>query len=323
MRKFTVVCFDLCTVTAGAGITFCFLWRTKFASLDQNPYLNVFKDSQRVQHFQIQHVNRVKERFYCNLLSLTGICSLSPSLKEQRTFLDFPLPSFVTPLPLPPHPSLPRRLLRQLDAALSFHSRELTLRKDLADPQGECRALGRLAAVHMALGDYTTTFQCYEAQLGLAQGLRDARLEAEVHGNMGITKMNMAMFEEAIGYFEQQLAMLQQLSGSEGMLDRGRAYGSLADCYDALGDYEEAIQYCEKYLTVAQSLNHVQDQEKAYRGLGNAHRSVAAGGRKTSKTCSLFGGVLAVLGTSTLLPDLFLLNIIVFLFPFCSPTERG
>ncbi|PWA26519.1 hypothetical protein CCH79_00001228 [Gambusia affinis] len=168
------------------------------------------------------------------------------------------------------------RLLRQLDAALSFHSRELTLRKDLADPQGECRALGRLAAVHMALGDYTTTFQCYEAQLGLAQGLRDPRLEAQVHGNMGITKMNMAVFEEAIGYFEQQLAMLQQLSGSEGMLDRGRAYGSLADCYDALGDYEEAILYYEKYLTVAQSLNHVQDQEKAYRGLGNAHRSTGS-----------------------------------------------
>ncbi|MEQ2180648.1 hypothetical protein GOODEAATRI_003329 [Goodea atripinnis] len=162
------------------------------------------------------------------------------------------------------------------EESLSFHSQELTLRKDLADPQGECRALGHLAAVHMAQGDYTTTFQCYETQLGLAQGLRDARLEAQVHGNMGITKMNMGAFEEAIGYFEQQLAMLQQLSGSEGMLDRGRAYGNLADCYDALGDYEEAIQYYEKYLTVAQSLNHVQDQEKAYRGLGNAHRSMGS-----------------------------------------------
>ncbi|XP_069556867.1 tetratricopeptide repeat protein 28 isoform X1 [Brachyistius frenatus] len=166
------------------------------------------------------------------------------------------------------------RLLRQLDAALSFHSRELTLRKDLGDRQGECRALGHLAAVHMSLGDYATTFQCYEAQLGLAQGLRDARLEAQVHGNMGITKLNMGVFEEAIGYFEQQLAMLQQLSGTESMLDRGRAYGNLADCYDALGDYEEAIECYEKYLTVAQSLNHVQDQEKAYRGLGNAHRSM-------------------------------------------------
>lgn len=155
---------------------------------------------------------------------------------------------------------------------MSFHSQELTLRKDTRDQQGECRALGHLAAVHMALGDYSTTFQCYEAQLSLAQGLRDTRLEAQVHGNMGITKLNMGVFEEAIGYFEQQLAMLQQLSGTESLLDRGRAYGNLADCYDALGDYEEAIQYYEKYLTTAQSLNHIQDQEKAYRGLGNAHR---------------------------------------------------
>uniref|UniRef100_A0A3Q0SLR9 Tetratricopeptide repeat protein 28 n=1 Tax=Amphilophus citrinellus TaxID=61819 RepID=A0A3Q0SLR9_AMPCI len=168
------------------------------------------------------------------------------------------------------------RLLRQLDTALSFHSQELTIRKDLGDQQGECCALGHLAAVHMALGDYATTFQCYETQLGLAQGLRDARLEAQVHGNMGITKMNMGLFEDAIGYFEQQLAMLQQLNGIESMLDRGRAYGNLADCYDVLGDYEEAIQYYEKYLTVAQSLNHVQDQERAYRGLGNAHRSMGS-----------------------------------------------
>lgn len=172
-------------------------------------------------------------------------------------------------------PTLPLsfcRLLRQFDTALSFHSQELTLRKDTRDQQGECRALGHLAAVHMALGDYATTFQCYEAQLSLAQGLRDTRLEAQVHGNMGITKLNMGVFEEAIGYFEQQLAMLQQLSGTESLLDRGRAYGNLADCYDALGDYEEAIQYYEKYLTTAQSLNNIQDQEKAYRGLGNAHR---------------------------------------------------
>lgn len=135
----------------------------------------------------------------------------------------------------------------------------------------------------MALGDFSTTFQCYEAQLSLAQGLRDTRLEAQVHGNMGITKLNMGVFEEAIGYFEQQLAMLQQLSGTESLLDRGRAYGNLADCYDALGDYEEAIQYYEKYLTTAQSLNHIQDQEKAYRGLGNAHRYGANPGNRRKR----------------------------------------
>ncbi len=77
-------------------------------------------------------------------------------------------------------------------------------------------------------------FKCYEEQLELGQRLKDPSIEAQVYGNMGITKMNMGVMEEAIGYFEQQLAMLQQLSGNEAVLDRGRAYGNLGDCYDSL-----------------------------------------------------------------------------------------
>ncbi|KAL0965743.1 hypothetical protein UPYG_G00285140 [Umbra pygmaea] len=168
------------------------------------------------------------------------------------------------------------RLLCQYDLALNFHQQELSVRTSLDDQRGQCSALGRLAAVHMALTDYPTAFQCYQAQLTLAQGLRDASIEAQVQGNMGITKMNMGVLEEAIGYFEQQLAMLEQLSGAECVLDKGRAYGNLADCYDSLGDFEEAIKYYEMSLTVAQSLSHVKDQERAYRGLGNAHRSLGS-----------------------------------------------
>ncbi|KAG7250136.1 hypothetical protein CRUP_011107 [Coryphaenoides rupestris] len=114
----------------------------------------------------------------------------------------------------------------QMDAALSFHSQELTLRRDLGDQQGECQALGRLAAVHMTLATTPPPCSAIEAQLVLAPGLRDRRLEARGARQHGHHQAEHGAVEEAIGYFEQQLAMLQQLSGAEGVLDRGRAFGA-------------------------------------------------------------------------------------------------
>ncbi|KAM3868291.1 tetratricopeptide repeat protein 28-like [Diretmus argenteus] len=175
------------------------------------------------------------------------------------------------------------RLVQKYDKALGYHTQELEVYQELGDVPGECKAHGHLAAVYMALGKYAMAFKSYEEQLELGRRLKDPAVEAQVYGNMGITKMNVGVMEEAIGYLEQQLATLQQLSGNEAMLDRGRAYGNLGDCYEALGDFEEAIKYYDQYLSVAQSLNRMQDQEKAYRGLGNGHR--AMGNLQQSLVC--------------------------------------
>lgn len=112
-------------------------------------------------------------------------------------------------------------MIQKHDKALGYHTQELEVYQELSDLAGECRAMGTWAAVYMALGKYMA-FKCYEEQLDLGQKLKDPSLEAQVYGNMGITKMNMNVMEEAIGYFEQQLAMLQQLSGNESVSDRGR-----------------------------------------------------------------------------------------------------
>lgn len=78
----------------------------------------------------------------------------------------------------------------------------------------------------------------------------------------------MAHYEDAIGYFEQQLATLERLSTPTSQLDKGRAFGNLGDCYDALGDPDEATKCHEQYLAIALKLKSVRDQERAYRGLG-------------------------------------------------------
>ncbi|XP_026314209.1 tetratricopeptide repeat protein 28 isoform X2 [Hyposmocoma kahamanoa] len=169
---------------------------------------------------------------------------------------------------------LARRLQRRLDAALGHHTQELTLRQEAGDSAGEARAHSHLGAVHMALGHYSHAARCYREQLERAQELQDCALEAQAYGNLGIAKLNMGHYEDAIGYLEQQLAILERVSTPTCQLDKARALGSLGDCYDALGDPDEAAKYHEQHLAAALKLNNAREQERAYRGLGLSHKSV-------------------------------------------------
>ncbi|XP_050353102.1 tetratricopeptide repeat protein 28 [Nymphalis io] len=169
---------------------------------------------------------------------------------------------------------LARRLQRRLDAALGHHTQELTLRQEAGDAAGEARAHSHLGAVHMALGHYSHAARCYREQLERAQELQDCTLEAQAYGNLGIAKLNMGHYEDAIGYLEQQLAILERVNTPTCHLDKARALGSLGDCYDALGDPDEAAKYHEQHLAAALKLDNTREQERAYRGLGLSHKSV-------------------------------------------------
>ncbi|KAH7959204.1 hypothetical protein HPB49_009173 [Dermacentor silvarum] len=167
------------------------------------------------------------------------------------------------------------RQLKCYEKALGYHTQELALQQELGDVRGECLAQGRLGAVHLSLGQLGLALRCYQAQLERARQLRDCPLETQALGNLGLVRLGLAHYEDAIGYFEQQLALLEQLgSSSSTLLDKGRAYGSLGECYDALGDPEEAVKCHDQYLSIAIKAQSPRDQERAYRGLGSSYRSL-------------------------------------------------
>lgn len=70
----------------------------------------------------------------------------------------------------------------------------------------------------------------------------------------------------------QQLAILERVNTPTCQLDKARALGSLGDCYDALGDPDEAAKYHEQHLAAALKLDNKREQERAYRGLGLSHK---------------------------------------------------
>ncbi|CAI9715780.1 repeat 28 [Octopus vulgaris] len=166
------------------------------------------------------------------------------------------------------------RFLGQFEKAFGFHNQELAIRQEMKDLKGECRAHGSIGTVHMCLENYTNAYSCFEEQLKHSQELHDSALEAQAYGNLGIIRMNTAHFDEAIGLFEQQLSMLEQLHGNKVLVEKGKAFGNLSECYEALGDFEESVKCHDQYLVVSQATNSLVDQDKAYRGLGNAHRAL-------------------------------------------------
>ncbi len=166
--------------------------------------------------------------------------------------------------------------------------------QDLDDARGECRAHGNMGAVHLSLANYINAMKCFHEQLDKAQEVKEPFLEATAHGNLGIAKMNLSRHEEAIGCFEQQIACLEQAAAASsspiGMhqhqdleanstslqaskdVEKGRAFGHLGHCYEAINDFEEAAKCHEQYLSHSLRAKSVRDQDKAYRELGQAYK---------------------------------------------------
>ena len=125
----------------------------------------------------------------------------------------------------------------------------------------------------MSLGNNTLALRCFQEQLERARELKDAMGEAQAFGNMGITRMNLSHFEEAITNFESQLRSLEKTTKA-GAKEKARVLGNLGDCYDALGQLGQSVGYHEQFLALALKTRNLRDQDRAYRGLGNTHRNL-------------------------------------------------
>ena len=125
----------------------------------------------------------------------------------------------------------------------------------------------------MSLGNNTLALRCFQEQLERARELKDTMGQAQAFGNMGITRMNLNHFEEAIKNFESQLKSLDN-SAKAGIKEKARVLGNLGDCYDAMGNLHQSVKFHEQFLNMSLKSKNLRDQDKAYRGLGLTHKNL-------------------------------------------------
>ena len=81
----------------------------------------------------------------------------------------------------------------------------------------------------------------------------------------------MSDIKKAIEYLKKQLATALEYGNRD--LEE-RAYGSLGNAYQSLGNYRRAIKYHEKHLKIAIEIGYRGGEGRAYGNLGNAYRSL-------------------------------------------------
>ena len=145
--------------------------------------------------------------------------------------------------------------------------------QDEGDVKGECKCHGNIGVVQLALSNLGHALKSFLEELERARELRDTFLHANAQGHVGIVKLSMGRYDEAIACFEQQLAFLSH-SGHERDRDKemsqmeAKAHAHLASCYEHLKDFEEACKCHLRCLQFATLVSAYSDEERAYRHLG-------------------------------------------------------
>ncbi len=133
---------------------------------------------------------------------------------------------------------------------------------------------GNLGDTYIKCNNYSLALKCFMDQLDKSSQLNDNNISSIIAlENVALTRMAMSHYEEAIGYFEQQIALLDQFESTIKCHNnrKAKSHCHLGDCYHALNDYDEAIKCFANYLSLSTS---TEDQEKAYRSLGKCYQLV-------------------------------------------------
>ena len=132
--------------------------------------------------------------------------------------------------------------LPQLNQALDYHFKSLTLRKKEKDETGKGDSYNNIGLVHKNLGSYFVDSKQQDS--------------AAIH------------FERALKFLNQSLAIRQSLNDQHGIME---VYNGIGDVRRRQEKYEEALDYTQRYLDIAQELESHKFIQSAYKDLSRVY----------------------------------------------------
>ena len=143
-------------------------------------------------------------------------------------------------------------LLSDVDEALAFLDRSLSLSREAADRPGEAMALNNIGLAHSLRADYAAAMPFYTQALAIRREIGDRAGEATTLNNMGNIFFHYADHSAAVDHLGAALKIYREIGDRQG---EGMALNNLGDVHSLLADHAAAYD-CRRA-----SLEIYQDEE--------------------------------------------------------------
>lgn len=142
--------------------------------------------------------------------------------------------------------------LENYDSAVYYYRQSMNYCKQQVNPE-RCKssALHNIATAQLKMGRYKESLESYTSLEKILRNSGEEQLFTRLIINKGISYKRLEMYDSAVITFKQALILTKKnLMNPE----LRQAYHQLFTVYKCLGQYDTALQYHEKYVTIKDSL---------------------------------------------------------------------
>ncbi len=147
--------------------------------------------------------------------------------------------------------------LDRWDEALVFHKRSLALRKQVGFEAGVASSMGNIGRAYEDLGDTVEAMKYYMEALRINESIGAVTSTARVYKRLADLKLKQGDVRSAKKYGEKGLKLTRMRNHARALRDM--AY-TMAKVYRASGDYKEAVEMYDTYVTLKDTLFNQENQ---------------------------------------------------------------
>ncbi|MFX0066458.1 MAG: tetratricopeptide repeat protein [Candidatus Hermodarchaeota archaeon] len=153
----------------------------------------------------------------------------------------------------------------ELDTALEYYERSLTVREMLDNPQDLADSLKNIGIIYYQKGEMDTALEYYEQGLALFETIGNSQGIGHSLNNIGNVHLQKGELDTALEYHERSLAIYETIGNPQ---DIAHSLNNIGEIYRTKGELDTALEYHERSLAIREMLGNPQDIAASLNNIG-------------------------------------------------------